>query len=143
MEDYEAAFLQRVLDVEALHDAGRRSAAMHFGGITIECLLKYLVVTSFPQGATKEWKTDTNDPGHTIKNPGHDYQYALRCYHRLWFRVQQSRYVLKWLNEVEAPNGHFIDMRYIGKEPDEAKYKLWWRSYQNLLGWLRKNGTRG
>lgn len=142
MEDYEAAFLQRVLDVNALHSAGRRSAAMHFGGITIECLLKYLIVTSLPQHAKKEWKTDSNDPGHTSKNPGHDYQNALRCHNKLLFRVQQSPYVLKWLKEVETPDSHFIDLRYTGKEPDDGKYRIWWKSYQSLLGWLQRNGTR-
>jgi hypothetical protein len=143
MEDYEAAFVQRVLDVETLHKAGRRLAAMHFGGITIECLLKYLIMTSLPQPAKKEWKTESNDPGHTIKNPGHDYQQALKCYNRLSSRVQQSPYVLKWLREVETPQGHFIDIRYIGEEPDESTYKLWWKSYQSLLRWLQKNGTKG
>ena len=35
MEDYEGAFLERVQDVEVLDKAGRRIAAMHFGGVTM------------------------------------------------------------------------------------------------------------
>ncbi len=83
MEDYEAAFLQRTVDVEVLNTAGRRTAAMHFGGIAIECLLKYLIFTSLPESAKWEWKTATNDPGHTFNNPKHDYQSALRCHNKL------------------------------------------------------------
>lgn len=48
MEDYQAAFLRCVNDVEALDCAGRRIAAMHFGGIAIECLLKYMIFSSLP-----------------------------------------------------------------------------------------------
>ncbi|GAB1539626.1 hypothetical protein NUACC21_22930 [Scytonema sp. NUACC21] len=40
MEDYQAAFIQRHMDTETLCNAKRKIGAMHFGGITIECLLK-------------------------------------------------------------------------------------------------------
>ena len=137
MEDYEGAFLERVQDVEVLDKAGRRTAAMHFGGVTIECLLKYMIFTSLPKNAKWEWKTDTNDPGHTIKNPGHNYEDALRCYNRLRDRVQQFPYVRKWLQEVENPNGPFIDARYLGNLPDDETYKRWWKSYHSLKRWLQ------
>ena len=41
MEDYQAAFLERHTDTETLKPL-RKIGAMHFGGITIECLLKSL-----------------------------------------------------------------------------------------------------
>src|SRR3989442_14582862 len=111
MEDFQSAFLERIRDVAALDTAGRRTAAMHFGGVAIECLLKYIICTSLPKNAIGEWewKTDSNDPGHTIHNPGHSYNAALRCHNRLRFRVQQLRYVLGWLDDVENPDGHYID----------------------------------
>lgn len=142
MEDYEGAFLERVRDVEALDKSGRRIAAMHFGGVTIECLLKYMIFTSLPKNAIWEWKTDTNDPGHTIKNPGHNYEDALRCYNRLRDRVQQSPHVRKWLQEVENPNGLFIDARYLGNSPDDETYKRWWKSYHSLKRWLQTQLTQ-
>jgi len=142
MEDYHMAFLQRVVDVEKLHEAGRCTGAMHFGGVAIECYLKYLIFTSLPEEAKWEWKTGENDPGHTITNPGHSYQNALRCYNKLWSLVQRAPLVLKWLNEIENPEGHFIDLRYLGKQPDDAKYKQWRKSYQGLLGWLRANSSK-
>ncbi len=51
MEDYQAAFLARIMDVEALLNSGRRTAAMHFGGVAIECLLKYIICTSLPKNS--------------------------------------------------------------------------------------------
>ncbi len=142
MEDYEGAFMQRVVDVDALDTAGRRTATMHFGGIAIECFLKYLIFTSLPKHAKWEWKTETHDPGHTFHNPGHDYEIALRCYNRLRDRVQQFPEVRRWLNEVENPSCHFINMRYLGNEPDDEKYKRWLKAYRSLKRWLQKQATQ-
>ncbi len=143
MEDYQAAFLARIMDVEALHKNGRRIATMHFGGVAIECLLKYIICTSLPKNSKGEceWKTETNDPGHTINNPGHNYQKAVRCHPRLWDRIQRSPAALKWLNEVENPGNHFIDIRYSGNEPDNEHYQRWLKAYQHLKGWLQKQAT--
>lgn len=130
MEDYEAAFPQRTVDVAVLDHAGRYTAAMHFGGIAIECLIKHLVYSSLPKGAEWEWRT-------------HEYQTVLKCYNKLWFRMQQYPHVLKWLIEVQNPDGiPFIDIRYKGKEPDLVKYRHWWNSYRRLIGWLQANGTK-
>jgi len=46
MEDYQSAFLQRHQDTEILFKSHRKIAAMHFGGITIECLLKSMILAS-------------------------------------------------------------------------------------------------
>lgn len=142
MENYLAAFLQRSQDVQVLHKNGRYVAAMHMGGVAVECLLKHLIFVSLPPGVQREWKTDINNPGHTFTNPGHDYDAALRCNNKLRSRVQQAKYVEVWLNTVRRPDGDFIDMRYLGREPDPIKYKLWWNDYNNLIGWLQANGMR-
>jgi hypothetical protein len=142
MEDYQTAFLRCVNDVEALDCAGRRIAAMHFGGVAIECLLKYMIFSSLPAHTKKEWKTEANDPGHTFANPGHSYAAALGCLNRIQFRMRQARWVQKCLDEVENPDCHFIDMRYHGIEPDENRYKQWKNSYRSLLGWLQRQATQ-
>jgi hypothetical protein len=142
MEDFQAAFLQRSKDVEVLDRSGRYTAAMHFGGVVIECLLKYMLLTSMPKNSRgkKEWKTDSNNPGHIIRNPLHSYERAIgyvRQYNsRLQGRIQRSPEVLKWIKEVETPDLHFIDMRYSGYEPDNAKYQQWYTAYQKLKKWL-------
>ncbi|MDF5726846.1 MAG: hypothetical protein PUP92_02145 [Rhizonema sp. PD38] len=122
--------------------SGRKIAAMHFGGVTIKCLLKSMIVATLPKAAIQEWKTDSNNPGHTITNPGHSYNEALKRHNRLKTRLQQFPDVMKWLNEVENPSLHFIDMRYCCSEPDDANYKRWLNAYQSLRGWLLKQTTQ-
>ena len=62
MEDFRAAFEQRNQDTEALYSSERRVAAMHFGGIAVECLLKSLILASLPKHAQREWKIGSNAP---------------------------------------------------------------------------------
>lgn len=143
MEDFQSAFTQRHLDVAALDAAKRRTAAMHLGGIAVECLLKSIICASLPTNAdgTKEWKLEANDPGHTIRNPGHDYEKALNSHNQLRAQTKCNPGVRKWFSDVEKPGGDFIDMRYLGYEPDEEKYKKWKQSYSSLVGWLQKQAT--
>ncbi len=142
MEDYREAFLARYQDTEVLHLSSRQVAAMHFGGVTVECLLKSIIISNLPRGAIREWKTDTSNHGHTITNPGHDFQDALNRCNRLNYRVQNFPEVRKWINIVENPQGHFIDMRYCGGEASEADYyKRWLSAYKSLIGWLQKQAS--
>ncbi|MFB8797323.1 MAG: hypothetical protein U7126_24565 [Microcoleus sp.] len=46
IEDYQAAFIESHLDTETLGKSGRKVAAMHLGGVTIECLLKAMIFGS-------------------------------------------------------------------------------------------------
>jgi hypothetical protein len=142
MEDYDSAFLARQKDTDILRLQARYIAAMHFGGVTLECLLKSIILNNLPKGASREWKTDTNCPNHTITNPGHDFQNALRRCNRLNARVQKFPQVIKWINLVEFPQGHFIDMRYSSNEPSDAEYKEWLSAYNSLRGWLQKQATQ-
>jgi hypothetical protein len=142
MEDYQTAFLARHIDTEVLCKSDRKTAAMHFGGVTIECLLKAIIFASLPKGASREWKTDSFDPGHTLTNPGHSYVEALKRNNRLNSRVQKCPEVRKWLQEIEQPNQHFIDMRYSCSEPDDERYKHWLDSYQRLRKWLQQQATQ-
>lgn len=143
MEDYQAAFIERHFDTEALDQSQRKVAAMHFGGVTIECLLKSMIFASLPKGAAQEWMTDSNKPGHTITNPGHSYIEALKRHNRLRSKIDNFSEVRKWLDEVENPTSqHFINMRYSGIEPDDESYKRWLNAYQSLKGWLQKQATQ-
>ncbi|XWU44554.1 MAG: hypothetical protein HEQ09_04410 [Dolichospermum sp. UKL202] len=138
MEDYQAAFMERHTDTETLHPV-RKVGAMHFGGVTIECLLKAMIFATLPNGASREWKTSSNNPGHTIKNPGHKYDAALRRHNRLRSRIERFPDVMEWLNTVENPmSQHFIDLRYSGLEPDDESYELWFHAYHNLIRWLQE-----
>jgi hypothetical protein len=143
MEDYESAFFARYQDTEVLHLSSRQVATMHFGGVTVECLLKSIIIGTLPRGAIREWKTDANNPGHTITNPGHDFQDALNRCNRLNSRVQKFPQVIKWIDIVENPQEHFIDMRYCGSQTSQTDYyKKWFSAYTSLVGWLRKQATQ-
>ena len=142
MEDYQSAFLQRHQDTEILCQSARKVAAMHFGGVTVECLLKSMILaTALPRGANREWKNDSNNPGHTITNPGHSFQDALRRHNRLRDRIQKFPQVMNWIVKVENPHQHFIDMRYSSNELNDISYKEWLSAYNNLIRWLQKQST--
>ncbi len=141
MEDFQAAFNERHRDVIALHEKKRLIASMHMGGIAVECLLKAKLYEELHPNTKgyKEWydKEKKIPVGHTICNPGHSLVSALRSNNRLYQRVSPNHlYVLLWLHKIENPECHFIDMRYIGKEPDESKYTSWYDAYRKLVGWL-------
>ncbi len=143
MEDYNAAFIQRHLDTNVLCQSNRKVAAMHFGGVTIECLLKAMILATLPKKAIKEWKTDSNHPEHTITNPGHSYIEALKRHNKLKSRIDKFPEVIKWLTEVENPaSQHFIDIRYSGLEPDDENYKKWLNAYNSIRSWLQKQATQ-
>ncbi|MEY3556244.1 MAG: hypothetical protein RLZZ580_2300 [Cyanobacteriota bacterium] len=139
MEDYQSAFLQRHQDTEILCKSNRKIAAMHFGGITIECLLKSMILASV---SSQEWKTDSHNPGHTITNPGHSLRAALKSNNRLYSRVQNCPEVIKWINIVENPSQNFITMRYSSSEPNDDEYKQWLSAYTSLKQWLHKQATQ-
>ena len=143
MEDYQGAALERHQDTEALSNSDRKVAAMHFGGCTVECLLKSIIMASLPRGARQAWKTDSNTLGHTIKNPGHSLHNALKQHNRLYSRVQRFPEVRNWISIVESPyNQHFIDMRYSSNTPDDVEYKKWWSAYNSLRSWLQRQATQ-
>ncbi len=145
MEDYNAAFLRCAKDVEALHEQKRRIAAMHFGGVAIECLLKHMILISLHKDATKDWYDGTDETinyGHTVTNPGHDYREALKRHNKLRSYLRKNQYVYGWLLDIENPDGHFIDMRYSNKEPEEKKYKAWMWKYRELTEWLWTEGMQ-
>lgn len=101
-----------------------------------------MIFANLPKNASQEWKTDSNNPGHTITNPGHSFTEALKRHNRLRSRVQNFPEVMKWIDEVENPSQHFIDMRYCFSEPDDISYKRWLDTYQRLRAWLQKQATQ-
>ncbi|QYX30259.1 hypothetical protein [Sphaerospermopsis torques-reginae] len=135
MEDYQAAFFERHTDTEILYrkELERRVAAMHFGGITIECLLKAIICNTLPGGANQTLIT-------------HSYTELLKKHNKLKCRVDNNLQVRKWLYQVENPIGqHFIDMRYSSLKPEalnEQNYKDWLYAYQSLITWLHKQITQ-
>ncbi|MFM7903731.1 MAG: hypothetical protein ACKPA9_00720 [Microcystis sp.] len=101
-------------------------------------MLKYMILASV---SSQEWKTKSNNPGHTITNPGHSFTAALRSNNRLHSRVQNYPDVRKWINIVENPSQNFINMRYSSSEPNDDEYKEWLSAYTGLKNWLVSQAT--
>ncbi|HEY9802489.1 MAG TPA: hypothetical protein V6D25_19160 [Leptolyngbyaceae cyanobacterium] len=130
MEDYQAAFMYRRLDTHSLSQSGRRVGAMHFGGITIECLIKAIICNTL-RGVTSE----------NLRT--HSYTELLSKHNRLKSRIDNFSEARKWLDQVENPMGqHFIDMRYSGLEPDDSNYRRWLYAYNSITSWLMKQATQ-
>jgi hypothetical protein len=128
MEDYQAAFIGRHIDTETLHQSGRKVAAMHFGGVTIECQLKAIICNTPPGRANQNLKT-------------HSCTALLEQHNKLNSRATPK--VREWLAEVENPTSEpFIDMRYCGIEPNDASYKHWLYAFNQLTNWLQKQATQ-
>jgi hypothetical protein len=128
MEDYQAAFIERHIDTETLCQSGRKVAAMHFGGVTIECQLKSIICNTIPGGASQNLRT-------------HSCTALLEQHNKLKSRATPK--VREWLDEVENPNSQlFINMRYCGIEPNDASYKRWLYAYKCLTGWLKTQATQ-
>ena len=141
MENYEGAYRQRHRDTKVLHEADRATAAMHFGGCAVECLLKAMILAQIPNPDQRQWHTDEAPQPHGIKRPGHDLQEALKQYRKLYDRAKKTPQVIRWFNAVNKPSQHFIDLRYSDTEPDPKGYKSWWDAYTKLCRWLEKQKT--
>ncbi|WP_017710735.1 hypothetical protein [Prochlorothrix hollandica] len=142
IEDYQAAHGQRDQDTGALHRGDRKIAAMHWGGCTIECLLKAMILAQIGNPQQRQWHTSQQPQPHGIERPGHDLQDALRKHQKLADRVNKFPEVRSWLSRVNDPGGHFIHLRYSADEPDSEAYKEWWTAYERLYRWLVKQTTQ-
>lgn len=151
MENYRAAYQERLIDQKKLEDADRRIAAMHFGGVVIECLLKAMRVEL--DGVSQWHVPEQVCPGcgvqirpgqpqrHGVMNPGHNIMMAVRQWPRLWQRLTmmnqtQRDAFIHWLQLLEQPSSHFIDLRYRYQVPTDAEYANWLEAFRRFHGWL-------
>lgn len=147
MEDYAGAFLARHLDVQALlaHQVPRNTAALHLAGVTIECRLKELVVAYHTLAAWDNPSARRNDPRHgtPIPRPGHSLRAALRLLDGLYRKALADPRFLTHLDRVNHPTGasvvDFIALRYSSGDINAASMMEWQKSFDYVLGWLKKN----
>ena len=139
LEDYATAFLERAKDTDVLLNATRSTGTIHFGGITIECLIKAIIVEI---KGIDEWRINQDGLNHGIKNPGHDLIEALHEIKELRQRIQQSPHMLSYLNTIQTPLINYIDMRYDCSGIDEEKFDKWKDAYYGLIRWLNTQRTQ-
>lgn len=131
MEDYFRAFTARNSDTLVLKANNRMHAMMHFGGVTIECLIKSLIVDKYKIDG---WNTNEDGKQHGIKNPGHELMEAIRLIPKLRHRVPNN--MLTYIELLQNPKFSFIDMRYDSQDLDEVLLISWLNAYKRVRAWL-------
>lgn len=143
MEDFHGAYVERALDTVALQTANRRMGTMHLGGMTIECLLKHMIVTY--HGVTEWDRPSVREPGVLVENPGHDVVSAADRLSLLQDRINRDPAVRTWLHQIRFPMMHpergklwvtFESARYDSRVPTDAAYATWCTAYKELRKWL-------
>lgn len=150
MEDYRKAFGSRRADVETLLAAEnpRATAAVHLGGVAVECKLKALVIKYHGITVWGESSSRAKDSrrGQPIERPGHGLLASLRLMKETHSKATLDPRFLSHLNRIMHPAGQterdFIDLRYSGDELSENTMSEWRNSLQYVLGWLEKNGEK-
>ncbi|WP_053367815.1 hypothetical protein [Bacillus sp. FJAT-27245] len=134
MDDYSTAFISRCLDTNRLYLSKRKIAAMHLGGITIECFLKK---TCFIYHGINDWNQISNRTGVSIANPRHRISNLVTIISSLHIRANASPDVMQAIRHVQEPCGmDYILWRYHGVEPSQGDFEEWYKSYVLLLKWL-------
>ena len=148
MENYAAAYEARLSDVETLlaPETPRAVAAVHLGGVAVECRLKALAVTYHK---ITEWGQEgarARDPwkGKSIARPGHSLVPIVKLMNELYQKAKNDARFLTHLDALVHPTGatqvDFIDLRYAGDEVERDALQGWRRSFEYVCGWLDKNG---
>jgi hypothetical protein len=152
MEDFRHAYQERLQDKTLLESADRRTAAMHLGGVTIECLLKAMRVEidhisdwHIPGEKCPTCKAAVR-PGHLqhhgIENPGHHLFIAIQRWPRLMQRITkmdraQRDSFIRWIRLLETPTCHYIDLRYTCDSPSDAEFQQWQEAFKRTHAWLQ------
>ncbi|MBD2553056.1 hypothetical protein H6G51_07175 [Limnothrix sp. FACHB-708] len=148
IEDYASAFVERAQDQAVLAKADRRIAAMHMGGIVIECRLKALILGYFPENQ-RYWRPhprSEHQPSQhcNISNPGHNLEEALNKLEEIGVIPSPSSQIRDALTAIQnpLPGYPFINLRYYGGSLEASDYERWKVNYQALTTWLNRQSLQ-
>lgn len=155
-EDFEEAYYSRKEDLESLNDIDRKIMKMHWGGIVIECFVKYLVVEKYSMNKMRgigEWFSNYTEnllrekeqEGQQLKKKDYE-NYACKLGRGHDFR-NWIKEILKFdtnqINEdldivYEPLDKSFIDLRYEPEDSQEIEdnYEKWKEAYNRVTRWL-------
>ncbi|QRQ87843.1 hypothetical protein [Cupriavidus oxalaticus] len=147
MEEYELASASRRADVEMLLSGGnpRTTAAVHLGGVAVECKLKALIAEYHEIDAWEECSRRKKDPrlGQPIPRPGHGLFAAIKLMDTVYRKAKADPMFLSHLDRVMHPAGatslDFIELRYVASELDRNALSSWQQSFRYVVNWLIKN----
>lgn len=134
MEDYLSAFKERACDTHELKKAKRYVGCIHNGGVTIECLLKAIIVK---QTGITAWKPKNDRTPGGIWNPEHDLITAISLIPILRRRLSATPGMEDNIKLIQRPFVKYIFMRYEynGRLPAN-RYNEWLVAYNKVLLWL-------
>lgn len=148
MEDFAGACSERKKDAEALLKLKDHNiAALHLGGVSIECRLKSLLadyhrISEWDEKSRRKKDSMFNQP---INNPEHSLTTALRHMPELYQAAKSDQQLLKHLNRLIYPLGktyvNYIGLRYVAQASPTQRDE-WKKSFDYVYGWLEKNEVR-
>ncbi|WP_017306759.1 hypothetical protein [Spirulina subsalsa] len=148
MEDFAGASLARKKDAETLLNLENHNiAALHLGGISIECRLKSLLASyhSISEWDEKSRRKKDSMFNQQINNPGHSLTTSLRHMPELFKLAKSDQQLLNHLNCLVYPLGatsvDYISLRYVA-QASPIQGNEWKKSFDYVYGWLKKNEFR-
>lgn len=165
-EDFEEAYYSRKEDLRSINNLNRKIMEMHWGGIVIECFVKFLVIEKYSMNKmrknnnkiaqlfsdyTENILREKENGGYQLtKNDYNDYGFKLSEGHNFIALIENklkitiSGEIDYYLNivynplEYEEQNKCFIDLRYESEDLQgiEEKYQQWKTSYKKVMTWL-------
>ncbi|WP_120750171.1 hypothetical protein [Paenibacillus ginsengarvi] len=143
IEKFDRAYHERSIDLSQIKQM-RRIAAMHLGGVIIECLIKSIIVKYYginQRNRITEWIATRNIPRsgrNIIQNPSHRLFQGIQLITPLFNRVDTN--IIAFLNVLQRPNGiEYIDLRYHSGNITNQQYEDWLKAYTAIRAWLIKN----
>ncbi|MBD2636058.1 hypothetical protein H6G52_11865 [Limnothrix sp. FACHB-881] len=122
IEDYASAFVERAQDQAVLAKADRRIAAMHMGGIVIECRLKADYQSSFQTSPRRTHDLLALAIG---LNDLAEQQHLAR--------PKFDEETIELIQKINAPlDRPFIHLRYLGISPTDQDYMQWKVDFRTL-----------
>lgn len=147
MENYDLAHKNRLADIKVLLSGKekRGTAAIHLGGVAVECRLKALIILYHK---IDKWDDPSRRPkdskfGQPIARTGHSLIGAIRIMPEIYAKAKADPLFLGHLSNINSPIGStvvdFIALRYSSANISNESITIWQESFNYVLGWLIKN----
>lgn len=144
IEEFNKACHERSIDAKYLHLNDRRTGHMHFGGISIECLIKFLVVKYYDiqeREGIYNWLANSNATGlrnNIVRNPSHSLVEGIKLIDFLFNQV--DTHIRQLIDILQRPTGiNYIELRYDAKNIADTDYDEWKIAYTAIRKWLVRN----
>jgi len=122
---FRQASIERLLDANCLHEAGRFQGAIYLCGYALECRLKFCVCLA--RGAPYLEETEAKNLGHELDKSLHAAGLDKKLFKNEELRVAFLRIIREWSTEI----------RYLGSASNNSESESSLRDTRALLRWLQ------